>query len=138
MHETGTRGNVSTCQNSGEREARPEKVPRMVDGREWTKGGEGVCQKRGPDSLGNHCQGTQRTTGQGAEMWRSSYRHIPMLRRSANYRATEQGPAQGPARQPTGSRSHVRRRNHLRRRLMPRGRAAGWYWHPVCASYGSY
>jgi len=38
----GTRGNASTCQGNGEKEARPAKGPRMVDDREHgsMKGGE--------------------------------------------------------------------------------------------------
>src|SRR6266404_901342 len=117
----GMRGNVSMCQNSGENATRPETVSRKVGGREWTKGDEGVCQE--PDSLENHCQDIQRTTGQDAEMRHLGYRHIPMLRRSANCRVTERGPARGPVRPPTGNRNHVRRRNHLRHRLMPRDQA---------------
>lgn len=68
MHGTGTRGNVSTCQDSGETDAVAKKVSRMVGGRESTKGDEGVNQKRGPDSLGNHYQDTQRMRGQDGEM----------------------------------------------------------------------
>ena len=41
-----------------------------------------------------------------------------MLHRGANYRV--QGLAQGPVRQSTGSRSHVRLRNHFRRCQMSR------------------
>ena len=46
-----------------------------------------------------------------------------MLHRGANYRV--QGLAQGPVRQSTGSRSHVRLRNHFRRCQMSRGRTGG-------------
>ena len=49
----GMRGNASTCQGNGEKEARPAKGSRMVDDREHgsLKGGEDAGLKWEGDSL---------------------------------------------------------------------------------------
>ena len=125
MRETGMRGNASTCRDSGEKGAKPSKGPRVVGGRESTKGEEDVCPKGVRDWLDNHLWSTHKVRPQGVGMGRSNFHHIPMLPQNANYYATELGLAQNPAHQPAGNRSHARRGNHLRHHLLLKGRAMG-------------
>ena len=116
MHGRGMRGNASTCQRSGEKEARPAKGSRMVGDREREsmKGEEDAGLKWECDSLGTHSWGTRKAKSLHVARGHPDYHHIPMPYRNVNYRAMAQGPARGPARQPIDSQNRERLGNHLR------------------------
>jgi hypothetical protein len=116
MRGRGMRGNASTCQRSGEKEARPAKGPRMVGDHEHEsmKGEEDAGLKRVCDLLDTHSWGTRKARSLHVAMGHPDYHHIPMPYRNVNYRAMAPGPARDPAHQPTGSRNRERPGNHLR------------------------
>lgn len=137
MRGRGTRGNASTCQGNGEKEARPAKGPRMVDDHEHgsMKGGEDAGLKWKCDSLGTHWWGSHRARVLHVARGHPNYHHIPMPCRNVNYHAMAQGPVQGPARRQIGSRNRERPGNHHQYLLRLRGPATGLWSHPVCAFY---